>query len=997
MKQLNFKKTLLTVVGLVLALCANATTGDIQTAGYQPDGATWGCNRGEGVTVDFSSEAIKAVIDLTGCNELTNEDGTEAAETVLSIGGKITAEHYMLSGGVIHVFYYATSKKLEVAWNGGTGTVLYKGAKTLDDVTNVQIELSKAYGLTVNGEVWGADQQTDGTSASLSAETLLADGPYSQSILSQTALFVGVGYGNASHATYNTLAVISADEVTVPTGGGSEEESLEVILAEDFTADGTGFTYVSPIDWDKQYISISVDVTSQNTANIISIGKEGASNKWDDAIHSYWTTATGGGQTSWYPGSHDPTRVDNLNYTGGTMLIELSKANGYVVDGEQKFTPENLSDILALTTIELSDMEGNIRSTFHYNWIKIAPIPVEVVYPDSLTLPVTNYTPVEEHDYKFTTSTTPEEVDFVHNGIQAVLDLSTCTDEGEEVLCFGENTDSRDANWIRFTYKPANKVLSANVRVKYNNTYASVGPVDVQLDQDTLVSLTLCKEGVLLGDTIMQCEDPYGDVMGGSASWITLGSTNVESVIGLDKIEINSVNGDVRSHATYKSIAIVKVVPDTIIMHQDSLDYVVPTVDNPKLLPTVQLVKTLKLNEWNTICLPFSVDSATVVKQFGEGTKLAVWKKSLTSKGYPEFESTDSIDAGLPYLINPTAEGAVAVNDSTNAYQFDSVAVFVEEPADTIEITVGEKHFSFLGSFTPALYVQGEGISVWSPDGVAFVEAQKNDGVTVPTETPGFHAVLATDSVDLYMGNWTLDGVEMNPVTKPEAIPFDLTREGGWYAGGDTFAWDSDIDWTKQALEIVLDLSSCTSTANQNVTSIAGTEDDLAAWTSDEEAGHIHFYYTKSTNKMEVNYLIGTSNTYRNGNYSLFHGTANNDTILVSMDGVDVNGQNWTGTSEYGSYTAFDQTTISPLTSLTHIWVGSTQGDGRSWATYKSIKIIDFDPAANGISNLDKNTEAATSYNVYNLNGQMVKSNAQNVNDLPKGLYIVNGKKMILK
>ena len=226
--------------------------------------------------------------------------------------------------------------------------------------------------------------------------------------------------------------------------------------------------------------------------------------------------------------------------------------------------------------------------------------------------------------------------------------------------------------------------------------------------------------------------------------------------------------------------------------------------------------------------------------------------------------------------------------------------------------------------------------------------------------------------------------VEPEVVTKPESIPFDYTKQGGWYAEGETFAWDTDINWEKQALEVVVNFENSNVT-NENTLSIAGTKDDLGEWSASDAAGHIHFYYTKSSNCMEVNYLTTTGgNIYRNKNYSLFSKTDDN-TILISKDGVYVNGSLWEGTAEQSSYTSFDATTIEPLTALSHIWVGSTQGDGRSWATYKSIRLI----TATGITAVQPAAQSQSNA-MYNLAGQRVSKDY-------KGIVVVNGKKMLRK
>ena len=47
--------------------------------------------------------------------------------------------------------------------------------------------------------------------------------------------------------------------------------------------------------------------------------------------------------------------------------------------------------------------------------------------------------------------------------------------------------------------------------------------------------------------------------------------------------------------------------------------------------------------------------------------------------------------------------------------------------------------------------------------------------------------------------------------------------------------------------------------------------------------------------------------------------------------------------------------------------------------------------------NTDASTNAATSNTVYNLNGQVVRTNTTSLEGLAKGIYIVNGKKYIVK
>lgn len=49
------------------------------------------------------------------------------------------------------------------------------------------------------------------------------------------------------------------------------------------------------------------------------------------------------------------------------------------------------------------------------------------------------------------------------------------------------------------------------------------------------------------------------------------------------------------------------------------------------------------------------------------------------------------------------------------------------------------------------------------------------------------------------------------------------------------------------------------------------------------------------------------------------------------------------------------------------------------------------------ITEINTNQTTPRNTNVYSINGQIVKSNSPSLSDLPKGIYIVNGKKYIVK
>ena len=149
-------------------------------------------------------------------------------------------------------------------------------------------------------------------------------------------------------------------------------------------------------------------------------------------------------------------------------------------------------------------------------------------------------------------------------------------------------------------------------------------------------------------------------------------------------------------------------------------------------------------------------------------------------------------------------------------------------------------------------------------------------------------------------------------------IPTDYTPNGS------SFSYQTAIDFQKQTFKAVLDLSTCKSTTtNENVLSIG---DDLQGTSDWGNANVIHIFYTKSSNTLQVNcFNGGASYTYREDHT----GISGETTIELNSNGLYLN-----------SNKICDASNISNLLSLSSILYGSTQGNTRSWATYKSVSLV---------------------------------------------------------
>ena len=139
---------------------------------------------------------------------------------------------------------------------------------------------------------------------------------------------------------------------------------------------------------------------------------------------------------------------------------------------------------------------------------------------------------------------------------------------------------------------------------------------------------------------------------------------------------------------------------------------------------------------------------------------------------------------------------------------------------------------------------------------------------------------------------------------------------------GSSFSKTQTIDFNTQSIEAEIDLSSCKSTStNECILSIGS---GISSWFSDNTY-HIHLYYTKSSSTLQVNYLKGKQNPIRKDEKN----TSGTIKVKLSIDGLTING------TSYGS-----QSDLSDLLALSSVEIGSTEGDNRSYATYKSVNVV---------------------------------------------------------
>lgn len=159
-----------------------------------------------------------------------------------------------------------------------------------------------------------------------------------------------------------------------------------------------------------------------------------------------------------------------------------------------------------------------------------------------------------------------------------------------------------------------------------------------------------------------------------------------------------------------------------------------------------------------------------------------------------------------------------------------------------------------------------------------------------------------------------------------QAFAAETNLLSNYTPNGSSFSEQTTIDFQKQTFKAVLDLSSCrSSTTYENVLSIGNDLQDARGW-GGSGVYVIHIFYTKSSNTLQVNcFNGGSSHTYREDHTNISGET----TIELNSNGLYLNDTK-----------ICDASNISNILSLTSILYGSTQGNTRSWATYKSVSLV---------------------------------------------------------
>ena len=567
----------------------------------------------------------------------------------------------------------------------------------------------------------------------------------------------------------------------------------------------------------------------------------------------------------------------------------------------------------------------------------------------------------------------------------AKLDLSTCSryTHNEGIITVGTdnghgdvslwNPNNGEANchlyYTHYYYGTDEKLLNLHY---LENPSGEVIRVDNSIHnlEPGLVVFTFDKDGLHVGDNLIATP----------AQMTTL--YNSTSLI------FGSKEGTTRSYATYKYVKVVPAdwtetteptEPEVTVKEEKSFTDAISKVVGDMSEELGQAQVSIKEMTDETISMTRAVVGQEGAEYTASGfTKTIDTEKNRTTYtgslnvGGNDFEVTalvytDGVEklymvakgAEYNYVIgtNPDYVAPVTYKNTlkvvrgtdTKTYENAEVSVLAKgenkyavtipsfSDMDELEGTIGKPTFEATGeeeNGTLKLTATSAATTQEGGDGWENYDFTASMDATVTGETlAGTFTVVYPDDVTNY--TYTLYyGVEPPVAPEPEIEGTVVEGSKNYAANGSKFEWSNiAINWNKQKLVAVIDLSTCVGT-NEDILSVG---QNISAW----QIGGWHFYYTKSDNRMKSDYLTtGGAHPISDAKTTVEPGIVRIE--LSKAEGCTIDGVSFNGFYD-SSVTGTWQSNTADFWALTSVNIGSKEGNGRSNAVIKYVTVVDIE------------------------------------------------------
>lgn len=222
---------------------------------------------------------------------------------------------------------------------------------------------------------------------------------------------------------------------------------------------------------------------------------------------------------------------------------------------------------------------------------------------------------------------------------------------------------------------------------------------------------------------------------------------------------------------------------------------------------------------------------------------------------------------------------------------------------------------------------------------------------------------------------------------QPQTLPIT-----NYSPNGSKFYSDFTIDWSQQKLQIIVDVTNCTTSPSgtqvnpDNVFDLCPQTTSDITWSSPAPVVHVYCDGTK----LELD-VLGIAGVTTNPVATITLGSSYDKTNIT----IEIDNEN--GFTVDGNTTALSSTVLATLFNNSNLTFASQEGSGRMHGTYKSVKVVDKPKTApSGIITSTNETMPEHIFTMRNANNNYVSSNlycATSASDYAKfAFYKVSGK-----
>ena len=452
---------------------------------YQADGTGFVVS----TPIDWNTQKFQAVIDATNCNSSKTED-------IFSFGPEATVWekniHIYADKGSYKAYYQCS--------NGNNNTTV-----NIADKTNITVEVSKADGLTVDGETIIAADKLEG----------LFD-------LTEVKFGSGEGTDQYSNALYKSVKLVEVVPPFVP-----ETKTYNDVAYSSFAGTNTNFdentveiTTVEDGTYNVVYKNLTV---SSNRIGDLNIPNVTATTDADGNV-TYATTATEG---TWTNINQDLASMLGISEGSPATLKSFTAT----LSGEKL----NMTVVTALTGVDATIVFGE-------QYVEPIPDPEGTI-------------DVVEHGFNANDFAWQEskDINWDTQYLKAEIDLTTCKNENENILSVGNNISAWGATNYHFYYTAGTKTLQFN----FLNSSGNISRYDVADIEGTVTIEISKKKGLVINGT--QYNNKYL-----STEQYADPTTAFAELWAISNVKIGGCQGSTMSNATYNYIHILPVEAEPV-------------------------------------------------------------------------------------------------------------------------------------------------------------------------------------------------------------------------------------------------------------------------------------------------------------------------------------------------------------------------------------------------------------------------------------------------